>query len=189
MLLSLLLFTACATVNDEVALTIPTESPVNLAAWEMEGRIGVQAPDDAWQASLNWHHTLNQDRLRISGPFSQGAVSIIVQKDLIYLNEGNGKTALSRNPEAMLRERLGFVVPLASLRYWILGVADPSSSYREMSEEDGVVTGFEQSGWRVFLDQMETVGGWYLPRKLRVVNVNGSAVRLKILADNWDIKS
>lgn len=156
-----------------------------LKAWRMEGRIGVQTTEDAWQANLFWDHDANQDRLRVSGPLSQGMVSIVVQKDLIYVNEGNGITELSRDPDRMLRQRLGFAVPLASLRYWVLGIPDPQRPHTTVRGEKADPGGFQQLGWTVRVDRLMDVGMHRLPQKLIV---QGAGVKLKIIGDIWEIK-
>jgi outer membrane lipoprotein LolB len=156
-----------------------------LESWRMEGRLGVQTSSDAWQASLFWEHEPAQDRLRVSGPLSQGMVSIVVQKDLILINEGNGVTHTSRDPDALLRERLGFVVPLASLRYWILGVPDPAQSAVPLPAVSGASSGFEQAGWLVRVERSRDLENRKLPQKLQV---QGHGVKLKIVSDIWEIR-
>ncbi len=180
-----LLLTGCATLNTVPAPVVLPDSPALLKAWAMDGRIGVQSAGTAWQANLYWEHDDRQDRLRISGPLSQGLISIIVQKDLIYVNEGNGVTQLSRNPDALLRQRLGFVAPLTSLRYWMLGVPDPGKAALRIKGEEHDTGGFEQAGWRIYPGELANVDGWMLPRKLRA---QGAGVKLKILADNWQLR-
>jgi outer membrane lipoprotein LolB len=155
-----------------------------LKTWKVEGRIGVQAAQDAWQADLYWEHEPAQDRLRLSGPLSQGMVSIVLQKGLIYINEGQGVSRLSHDPDALLRERLGFTVPLPSLRYWMLGVPDPGQEYTLLPGEGGAPPGFRQAGWAVRMDHYANVGNVVLPQKL---GIQGDKVRLKIIADHWEI--
>ena len=182
-----LIVAGCATVNTVSEPVILPDTVTAIRTWSMDGRIGVKAKDQAWQANLVWEHDPQQDRLRISGPLNQGLVSVIVQKDLIYINEGNGVSELSKDPDAALRKKLGFAVPLGSLRYWIMGVPDPdrSSSPLGYSTVAADAEGFLQSGWTVQPDKMANVNGWMLPRTL---NVQGAGVKLKILADNWMIK-
>ncbi len=152
----------------------------------MDGRIAVQSGEKAWQANLFWEHEPQQDRLRLSGPWSQGLVSIILQKDLIYLNEGGGVTTLSKDPDAMLREKLGFVVPLASLRYWVLGRPNPAlSSHSGTAHESDEDRAFEQSGWQIQIQSTSPVDGWLLPQKLVA---QGAGVKLKIVTDQWVIR-
>jgi outer membrane lipoprotein LolB len=179
--LAVLFLPGCTTLNTVPKLVVLPDSPAAIRSWSMDGRIGVQSADQAWHADLFWEHDPAQDRLRISGPLSQGLISIVVQKDLIYVNEGNGVTQLSRDPDAMLRQRLGFAVPLTSLRYWMLGVPDPDKSSLSMAGGGG----FQQAGWTIYPDDLANVDGWMLPRKL---SARGAGVKLKILADNWVLK-
>jgi outer membrane lipoprotein LolB len=174
----------CATVGTVSKPVELPDSPASLRSWSLDGRIGAQATDKAWQASLYWEHAPAQDRLRISGPLSQGLVSIIVQKDLIYVNEGNGAETLSHDPDAWLRQRLGFAVPLTSLRFWVLGIPDPDHSFAMTSAGEDVAGGFRQAGWRIYPEQVDNVDGWLLPRKIRA---EGPGVKLKILADTWSL--
>ena len=156
-----------------------------IKSWRLEGRIGVQTSADAWQANLLWDHDPAQDRLRISGPLSQGLVSIVVQKDLIFINEGDGVAELSRTPEASLRERLGFSVPLSSLRYWIMGVPDPERTYTSLPTGEPAMSGFQQAGWTIRIERRGAVGNWVLPQKMRA---EGAGVKLKIVTDDWKIQ-
>ncbi len=163
---------------EEKALSL---SPDHLANWEMEGRIGVHATADSWQADLVWIHDPQQDRLRLSGPLSQGLVSIVLQRDLIYINEGDGIDHLARDPEAALKARLGFAVPLKSLRCWILGIPNAEEAWQPLAS--GPPGAFVQQGWRIVPSSLVTVGGYALPGRLLV---EGGGVRLKIIVDQWN---
>jgi outer membrane lipoprotein LolB len=185
----LALLTGCAPFQAKTVRPLPSgdvrQALYELKSWRMEGRIGVQTSEDAWQANLFWEHEPAQDRLRVSGPLSQGMVSIVVQKDLIYINEGNGITHASRDPDAMLQERLGFAVPLASLRYWMLGVPDPEQTSTPLPAGEGFLSGFEQAGWVIRVERSRDIENLMLPQKLLV---QGRGVKLKIIGDNWEIK-
>lgn len=157
-----------------------------LQSWHWQGRIGVHTEADAWQANLDWEHERDQDRLRLSGPLSQGMVSIVLQKDLMYINEGGGVTHLSRDPESELYERLGFAVPLSSLRYWMLGVPEPNRDFTPLPEGGAVGGGFSQSGWILRTEDYVLVGNRNLPRKM---SIQRAGVKLKLVADHWEIRS
>lgn len=161
------------------------EENYGLKSWRLEGRIGVQTADDAWQANLFWEHDANQDRLRISGPFSQGMVSIVVQKGLIYVNEGNGVTESSRDPEGMLKDRLGFAVPLSSLRHWVVGLPDPNQPHTPIFGKSGSLLGFRQSGWVLQFQQYTNVGDRVMPQRFAL---QGPEVKLKLIADSWRVE-
>lgn len=160
-------------------------SPSDIKVWKLEGRIAVKTANDGWTANLIWEHDPLQDRLRISGPFSQGLLSIVVQDDLIHVNEGNGVEQTSRDPDALLRERLGFAVPLRSLRYWVTGVPAPEAEHVQVPNEAGGARRFSQQGWNLAYEKFFQVGAYQLPQK---ASINGHDVRLKLIADDWLIK-
>jgi len=153
-----------------------------LAAWKLEGRIAAKMGQEGWNANLVWDHDGGQERLRIFGPFNQGTVSIIVQSDLVYVNEGNGVITQSRDPDAWLKNRLGFAVPLRSLRYWVLGLPAPDSEYKAELDVAGGLVGFEQGGWALAFERFDTVGDKVLPKKM---TIRGSEVVLRLIADEW----
>ena len=78
-------------------------------------------------------------------------------------------------------------LPLAQLRYWMLGVPAPvggglGSSPVQMAT--GPVPGFVQDGWVVTLDESRVVGAWRLPVKLSATT---SGVRIKLVVDDWQL--
>lgn len=180
-----LLLGGCSLFREPAVTPGGALSPNSLKAWRLEGRIGVKTPAEGWTANLFWEHDGRQDRLRISGPFSQGMVSIIVQDDLIHINEGNGVEQTSRDPDTLLRERLGFAVPLRSLRYWVTGVPAPDADYVEEQDAAGAVRRFRQQGWTLAYEKFTRVGTMLLPQK---ASINGHDVRLKLIADDWSLE-
>jgi outer membrane lipoprotein LolB len=186
--LAVLLFgvAGCALLPTAAVMPRGDQALYELRSWRLEGRIGVKTPDEGWTANLFWEHDGHQDRLRISGPFSQGMLSIIVQDDLIHINEGNGVEQTSRDPDALLRERLGFTVPLRSLRYWVTGVPSPGVEYvPQTGTTSGGRRGFTQQGWSLIYEAFSQVGDLTLPQK---ATIRGHDVRLRLIADDWVIE-
>jgi len=179
----------CAALSSGKAVMPPVtqsrQQLYRLSAWKLDGRIGAKMGHEGWNANLFWEHEGGQDRLRISGPFSQGAVSIIVQSDLVYVNEGNGVVSSSRNPDDWLRQRLGFTVPLRSLRYWVLGLPAPDVEYQARLDAAGGLQGFEQQDWVLAFEGFDSVGGFVVPKKM---SIRGGEVTLKLIADDWVFK-
>ena len=155
-------------------------------AWTLEGRIAVKSGNEGWSANLYWEHDGGQERLRLYGPFGQGAVSIILQNQMIYINEGNGVVNSSRDPEELLTRKLGFSVPLGSLRYWVLGLPAPDISYQAELDDKGGLKGFQQQAWVLGFENFENVGNFVMPQKM---TIQGSQVRLRLVVDEWVFKN
>ncbi len=171
--------------NVSPPLTEARQRLYELPAWKLEGRIAAKVDQEGWNANLLWEHDGRQERLLISGPFNQGAVSIIVQNDLVYINEGNGVTSFSKDPDSYLKSRLGFAVPLQSLRFWLLGLPAPHVDYKPELDAEGGLKGFQQQGWVLDFERFAAVGDYVVPKKM---TVQGRDVRLKLIADEWIFK-
>jgi outer membrane lipoprotein LolB len=187
MVLALLGLSGCTAMRPEPAGMADQRALVGrLGKWKLEGRIAVRTTKDAWQANLIWEHDGKQDRLRVSGPLNQGMVSIILQEDLIFINEGNGVERMSRDPDALLTEKLGFSVPLASLRYWVLGVPAPFEESAAMELDPvGRLRHLRQSEWSLDFERYGYWDGISLPQKIMIWNPE---LRIRLFADEWTIE-
>lgn len=182
-----LLISACATTLPQPkGFSQEMADPASLPHWVMEGRIALRSGADGWQANVYWEHDGPQEKLRLSGPLNQGLVSMIIQSDLLYLNEGEGKVTIAHDPDSLLRERLGYTLPLKAMHYWILGrpVPEAPKSATVVSPE-GQLQSLQQDGWVLAFEKYAPVaGGYQLPHKL---SAEGHDVRLKWVLDEWHI--
>lgn len=183
----LLCLSACAAQKRPALLSGRTaqERIAALTHWRLEGRISVQTATEGFQANLFWEHEKQQDRVRVSGPFSQGAYSIVLQDDLIFIRDSNGHTKSSRNAPLLLRQELGVAVPLSSLRYWVLGVSEPSATPADARyAESGQLWQLRQNGWSLDFQNFVQVRDFLLPQKLAA---QGRDIKLKLFIDDWII--
>ena len=155
---------------------ITRESLYNLEQWSFEGRLGLTGIKDSWQANINWQHRSSDEEIRLSGPLGQGATIIKLTGKLVTIDRGNDKIQTSLEPEAFISQQLGMFVPVRSLRYWVIGVPEPGSSYVEAG------LGFRQAGWLIEYKQMQRVNAQNMPRRITVTN---EKVKLKIMIDQW----
>lgn len=177
--------TACSSVPrpraDLAAAAAP--DPQQFSAWRLSGRLGVKTHDDAWSAHLVWEHRPAADNLRLTSPWHQGGVVIDwAQNAGISIREGTKQPEISADPDALLRAKLGFAIPLPALRYWVLGLPAPLPVARaESSHLDGTEV-LHQAGWAIRYQRYVQVNGVRLPDRLEV---EGRGVRLRLAVDEW----
>ena len=175
----LLMLSACSTVPVETEVhysKIAREHLYNLESWSFEGRLALTGKNDSWSASINWGHKSDDEKIRLSGPLGQGATIIQLTGDLVTIDRGNGHAQTSTQPEAFINQQLGMFVPVHSLRYWVVGLPEPTSAFVETA------SGFMQSGWFIEYKQMQSVDKQSMPRKITVTN---EQVKLKLIIDEW----
>lgn len=158
--------------------TEPKSGLSSLSKWSFEGRLALKGVKEAWQANIAWHHVINEESVKLSGPLGQGATLIHLAGDLVSIDRGDGKTSSSSHSEEFVRQQLGVFVPVRSLRYWVVGLPEPKSSFIKTNN------GFKQAEWMIEYDQMQKINDYLLPHKITVTNPK---VKLKLIIDQWDL--
>lgn len=147
-----------------------------LEHWSFEGRLALTGQGDSWSANISWEHSPEAENIKLSGPLGQGAVVISLTGNVVTIDRGDDVQS-STQPEEFINQQLGMFVPVRSLRYWVVGLPEPSRAYKDTD------VGFNQAGWLSEYKQMQVVkDGGAMPRKMMVMN---NQVKLKLIIDHW----
>lgn len=172
-----------------VAVPLPTEPwEVRRAAlqardnFDLSGRIAVAAAQEGFNAKLRWEQSGARSQLALDGPLGVGGVRITSDgRDLSVVNS-RGEQLDSEAARREIEARLGFEPPLGSLRYWVLGVPDPSHPADEQLDESRRLASLSQDGWHVEYGGYTDVRGQALPSKVTLKREN---VRVRLVVDGW----
>jgi outer membrane lipoprotein LolB len=150
--------------------------------WEFAGRIGASAGDDGFNGKLRWRQSSDDFSATVSGPLGAGAVRIEGNGDNVTLIDKQGETAELTDAEWDLRNRYGWTIPVNSLRYWALGIPDPSLPTVTHFGDDGLVDEMQQGGWLVTIAEYRDGGGQPMPRRISAVNADA---KVRLVIDKW----
>ncbi|MGB5492286.1 MAG: lipoprotein insertase outer membrane protein LolB [Woeseiaceae bacterium] len=188
LLLSLGLLGACATTRQGIDLpnidTWESRSAVlgEIREWEFKGRIAVKAGDEGFNGKLNWSQRDDTFTATVGGPLGVGTVRIEGDSRSVILTDSDGVETVLTDAELELRHRYGWTIPVASLRYWALGIPDPSmAAVTDFDEQDRLVR-LEQSSWIVEISRYREGGGQQMPRILSATNPD---TRVRMVIDRW----
>lgn len=177
------LVAGCATVSRRAPAPQPWAQRLSALQqdrdWSMQGRAAVAAGSRGWQASVDWQQRGPQTVVHLSGPLGIGASVLRLTSAGLSVN---GAPANSDVVD-QLQQRLGFDLPLANLRFWLLGVPDPGLPFIIARNGQDRVQHLTQAGWAIDFDRYMAIGGDWLPAML-VLNYPG--VRVRIAVDRWD---
>jgi outer membrane lipoprotein LolB len=151
-----------------------------LTAWQVEGRAAVAIGTQGWQASMTWRQRDSAAGVHLSGPFGIGALQIKQTPSGLSLNGAPPSDAVT----AQLQDRLGFDLPLDSLRFWLLGVPEPQNPFELERNEEDRARQLTQNGWRIQYDRYMAVQADMLPALLVL---SRDSVRVRIVVDHWEL--
>ena len=154
--------------------------------WQAGGKLGVRDAASGFNARFVWHETPRQSAIDVRGPLGIGAVHVTRTAERIVLDDGRERQTVEAPFEALeatLAARLGAPLPLAPLRYWLLGRADPAAPADLDATDPGV---FVLDGWRVSArgGGLAADGRRTLPHE---VIVERGASRIRVVIDDWQV--
>ena len=90
--------------------------------------------------------------LSIRGPLGAGAMQVTTDGQSLIVTDDEGRHLDTEQAGALLRDAWATDLPLAELRYWMLGVPAPGSPSSVADAAVAPVRVIEQSGWRIGYD-------------------------------------
>ena len=183
-----LLLSGCATLPRPAAAPLPwTQRLAALQAigqFDLQGRLAAANGSEGFSAGLRWHQKDDHAVIDLTAPLGFGAAHIEQSATNLQLTTSKGQVLDSAAAGDELRATLGFEPPLTSLRFWILGASDPTTSAQEFLDAAQRLAHLEQDGWQVDYADYVLVQQQWLPRRLSMTR---GALRLRIVIDNWQL--
>ncbi len=186
--LALTLLAACASSRPGIDLpdisSWDSRSAVlgNIREWEFKGRIAVKAGDEGFNGKFNWMQQHDTFNATVGGPLGMGTVRIEGDGHSVFLTDKDGVKTVLTDAELELRYRYGWTIPIASLRYWALGIPDPTMVAVTEFDREGRLARLEQSNWIVEYSGYREGGGQQMPRILSATNPD---TRVRMVIDRW----
>lgn len=147
-----------------------------LTNWSFQGRLAIKNKTKSWPATINWQHSLGLDIIKLGG-FLGGEVLIKITASAVIIDQGGGHLEYLHSPDQLLEKKLGILISIDALKYWVIGLTQPEASF------EAIAKGFTQSGWSVVYELMD-VDGELLPRKMQA---SKGKAHLKLIFDQWHI--
>jgi outer membrane lipoprotein LolB len=151
----------------------------------LKGRVAVATGSTGFNANLRWVQEADNAHLTLEGPLGAGAVQVNSTAGTLEVVNSRGEHIGNDAARAELATRLGFEVPLASLRYWILGVPQPDVPAQEsLDAAQQRLDSLVQGGWHIAYTAYGDVHGQTLPTRL---TLERDAVRVRLVVDDWQL--
>lgn len=171
-----LLLSACALVSPG-----PQWPPA--AAFDMVGRVLVSGEGRAFSSSLRWRHDSAKDELWLMSPVGQTLAHIDADDAGAVLTTPDQQEYRAFSVESLTRRALGWPLPLAELRFWVMATPVPGDAATVVTRDAaGRISLLEQDSWRVSYVYPDAPAAAILPRRL---DLSRGEQRIRLVIDTW----
>jgi outer membrane lipoprotein LolB len=184
-----LFFTGCAQLpHKEIKTNNSWESQRNqleqLTDWSLTGKLGIFSPEGRESVNINWQQSANSFHIRLSTVLGINVLDIQkVDDNLIIID---GEKYISKDPEHLITDLSGMVLPIKQLQQWIKG--NPSGASYQLDDNNHLISllgGTPTTGfWLINYADYRTIKNINLPYKLQLTSGD---LRLKFRISNWEI--
>ncbi|HED40666.1 MAG TPA: outer membrane lipoprotein LolB [Chromatiales bacterium] len=159
-----------------------------LSGWELGGRIAVKSAQDSWSANLHWQQRAAAFDVRFSSLLGLRIAQLKGDALSASLYLPDNRVLSAANLSELLDDELGWSVPVAGLRYWLVGLPAPAIAAQAIPpftkglDELGRLQWLEQSGWRIDYQRYRSAGTLALPQKMVLTRDD---LRVRLVIDRW----
>ena len=152
--------------------------------WFVSGRAAINNGSESWHVNLLWLQQGDNYQIRLSGPFGAGQVQIKGNNNQVELLTADDERFYSSDIDSLLYARTGVKMPVAELRYWLIGLPSPGRKQAASVDRHGRLSRLQQGDWRVRYKRYMPVNGLVLPRK---IFADKEQLDVRVVIDQWKL--
>ena len=152
--------------------------------YSFTGQLAAATASEGFSASLSWQQQGAASDVLLRAPLGVGGAHLNYDGGVLRLTDSHGAQLDGAAAQEQIRRMFGFEPPLASLRYWLLGVPDPATAATETLDDAQRLTVLQQDEWRVEYGEYQQSAGQWLPRRLALQRGD---VKLKMQIAHWQL--
>lgn len=175
--------------------------------WTLQGRVSLRRGDDAFSGGLIWEQRGSSYSLRLIPSLGYGQVTLEAQPSHVTLRLPDGRELVARDAERLLARELQWPVPIAGLRYWVIGALPPNPPPGTLAmhgvtaieppptpaastpvlqlDDHGRPATLLAEGWEVIYRDYLHEQGIALPRKLTLRRAD---LEMRLIVDEWALQ-
>lgn len=153
-----------------------------ITSFEASGKVSFTEGKKGGNASFDWNQTKNQYSILLSGALGIAAVRINNDGHQVYLTTSQGEKQVAKDAEQLIKQTLGWDIPVTPLVYWLRGIPAPGHTSHGMLDSHNRLVSLEQQGWKIIYQSYSKVSGVELPQKILLER---GPIRVRFIFKKW----
>lgn len=158
----------------------------DIRQWEFTGSISVRDENESHSSRIRWQQQQERYRINLWGTFNVGATEINGAPGRVSIEQQGEPPLITTTPEQLIRDELGYELPVSQLNYWLRGIPSPGSRHEPVFGENNQLTELQQDGWTIRYMAYSNYDIETLPVRIRMEK---PPLRVDLLRLNWSLDS
>lgn len=155
-----------------------------LQSFRAFGKVAFHDGKRGGTASLEWQQSLQQYSILLMGALGIGSLQVSGTPGHVTMVTSDGQTTEASTPEALIRQKLGWLIPVSPMQYWLKGLGAPGEApIREEFDAANRLAVLEQQGWKISYVTYMNIAGIEVPEKLMLEN---GPIKLRFIFRKWE---
>lgn len=155
-----------------------------LTSYQFRGQLAAATASEGFSAAVSWQQQGAASEAQLRAPFGVGGAQLRFDAAGLQMTGSNGVALRGAAAQEAMIGLLGFEPPLASLRFWLLGVPDPAAPGEEVLDAAQRLQQLRQYDWQVEYRDYSRLGSLWLPG---LVTLSHDHARLKVHITRWQL--
>ncbi|MEQ6885813.1 lipoprotein insertase outer membrane protein LolB [Salicola sp. Rm-C-2C1-2] len=157
-----------------------------LNQWTLQGKVAVRHDEGNDSAVIReWTQNGDQFLIEMSSAFmGMGSVRLEGSPTFLTITDSDGQQYLSDDPDALIRETLGWSLPVEALYVWVRGLPLQSSPGDVFFDQQGRVSHLRQQGWEIHYGRYATLAG--IDEVPHALTATRNELRLRLVITRWE---
>jgi outer membrane lipoprotein LolB len=153
--------------------------------WALQGRVALTNGHNGGSGRVEWRQDGPQYVVSLSAPITRQSWRMTGDAASARLEGLSTGPREGSDPEALLRDATGWVIPVGALASWVRGSVDRSLPPGQMQfGADGHLARLQQGGWTIEYSGWQSQPGLGIDLPARVEASQGDA-RVRLVVDQW----
>ncbi|MGB8856525.1 MAG: lipoprotein insertase outer membrane protein LolB [Burkholderiales bacterium] len=159
-----------------------------ITQYQIAGRVSVAQAENGYFGNLRWNRNGDIHEIEILSPLGQVIARLYKNDGGYTLTTADQRVLQSHDSEQLMRDAMGFALPVAGLEHWVLGRAAPKTRYDAQKFPDGRIESLMQDGWKIsfaeYFSPEHSAEGEAVPKK---ITLRRDDLVIKLVMDSWSL--
>jgi outer membrane lipoprotein LolB len=135
--------------------------------WQANAQVAITIGKETQRAKMAWQQAQQDYSIDFTGPFGHSGPKLIGNNNSATLNIPKEGVIKGSSASQLLKQRLGWHLPVENAKYWILGIPSPHSESKVLLKREKL-SQLSQDGWVIKYPKYKLFGDMLLPSKITI---------------------